>query len=150
MIDSLAEHVPCPVRTKTRGRSSVGSGCPAVVEALRRSVERRRRDGLSSDRIGRRVLVVELDLLERASGGRHRPGDHVGELAGDVEIAAAVVADVEHEIDNALPLESVDRVDQLLLRGGNMVVELKVTHDSARGCDGLDVLDGCLGYVGSL
>jgi len=32
MMDSLAEHVPGPVSTKTRGRLSVGSGYPGGVE----------------------------------------------------------------------------------------------------------------------
>ena len=101
MMDSLAEQVPGPVMMYTLLRFSVGSALargpapanPCVVEWNGVGVE-----GFAGHRIAARILVVEDDLLERAAAGQRGVADHVGELAGDVEIAAAVVAQVEDQI----------------------------------------------------
>src|SRR5690606_2367889 len=61
----------------------------------RRRVEWHGRQRPAGDGVRGGMLVVEQRALERAAA-RARAADHVGELARDVEEAAAVVAQVEH------------------------------------------------------
>ena len=61
------------------------------------------------------MLVIELRQLESLSGGRHVACNHVCELAGGGQESTAVVANVEHEIDQAwrtgVRKQLIDRVD---------------------------------------
>ena len=99
MIASLAEQVLSLVRTATRGRFSVGRAWPCGPENPWEVVWKG--TGVNGSPVtGSVVGYLSLNdrLLERLAGGRARPRDHVGHLARDVQVAAAVVADVEHEV----------------------------------------------------
>ncbi len=86
-------------------------------------MEQRRRERRAGDRVRGGILVVELGPLEyrAARASRDWPRDHVGELVRNVEVAAAVVADIQEQIADAL--HGVDRVDQLRLGRSNMIIE---------------------------
>jgi hypothetical protein len=88
------------------------------------------------------MLVVETHLLEEPAVGRTRTRDHVGELARDVEVTAAVVADVQHEVVDPGVAQLLDRRDQLLLGRGDVIVEQHVADAPERVVDGLHVLHG--------
>ena len=88
------------------------------------------------------MLVVELQFLEDSPGCRHGSGDHVGEFAGDVEKAPAVVAHVEHEVADAGLFEFVDRFDEQRLRRRDVIAEKDVADRAGRGVDRTDVLYG--------
>ena len=93
------------------------------------------------------MLAVELAQLESLSRGRRRTRDHVGDLAGDIEITAAVVADVEDQIVHAGALQLAECGHEFALRGRDMVVEEHVSDEVSAGrqkvctfCTGVSVM----------
>jgi hypothetical protein len=78
-------------------RTEVGQALAAraAAEALRHVEER---GSCAPNGLVERVAVVVVQPLEELAAGLPGPGDHVGQLGSDVEVAAAVVADVEHQV----------------------------------------------------
>ena len=94
--------------------------------------------------VGFRVLVVKYRALEHLSGRCRLTGDHVAELAGDVQVPAAVVAHVDDQVlDSAGHIvERAECVDQPRLGGSQVVVEEHVTNGGAGGgCHRAHMLD---------
>ena len=85
-------------------------------------------------------LSLKRRSLERLPCRRHRAGDHVGDLAGDRQQAAAVVAQVENEIRDVLNGQLRERVDELLLGRREVIVELYVADVAGWRADRADVL----------
>ena len=130
MMDSLAEQVPRSVRhehaSQVQGRQRLSGG---DGKSLRRRMKAERRDARLGHRIDGGMLAVELIQFEGLPrrGGRAR--DHVGDFAGDVEIAAAVVADVENEIMHPGALQLTERSHEFALGGRDVVVEEHVSDE---------------------
>ena len=102
----------------------------------------------SGHRVDRGILAVELIQLERLSGRRGRPRDHVGDLAGDVQVASAVIADVEDQIVHPGAFQLGERSDEFALCGREMVVEQHVSNQiPGRRRERLDVLYRSFGDV---
>ena len=91
-----------------------------------------RRDGLQGDGIHSRVFAVELGLLEGHSIGRTCTGDHPRHLTRDIEIAPAVVADVENQVGRA------DRGQRLTIGHINEAVAAAVDDGPLRAISGLN------------
>ena len=70
-------------------------------------------------------------------GGRRR--DHIGQFARDIQQAAAVVAQIEHQVVDRSRLELFHRGDQLRLGRCVVRVELQVADLATRRRDGPDV-----------
>ena len=114
-------------------RFSVGRACPLLIEkpcdVLWNSV------GVSAppvDRIGRRIACVELLLLEGLAG-HVRPADHPGEFACDVEVSAAVVAQVENEVGHVRGFQCVDAIDELTLGRRDVIGEQQIADSASAG-----------------
>ena len=87
-------------------------------------------------------LVIEKHLLEGLAGGDLRAGNHVSEFAGDIQIAAAVVAHVEHQVADAGRLEAAHGLDQLALGDIIVGVEGQIAHLARGRVDDALVLHG--------
>ena len=87
----------------------------------------RRLQGLARNGVGVGIFAVKF---QRAKGLTSNAGtrDHVGQLVGDIQIAATVVAQVQHQVGDVLIFQGSHRVDQPLLCRQNMPVEQKITH----------------------
>src|SRR5690606_27229924 len=117
-----------PLKVQRRKRGSGGQGGKPGGRVQERDWLQR----LPRYRVGRRVLVVELDLLEYAPGGLRIACNHVSDLARDREISAAVVPDVQDEFVDAGSCKLLDRVHEIFFRRGDMIIEQQV----ADGADG--------------
>ncbi|MNS98478.1 hypothetical protein D3C72_1328460 [compost metagenome] len=87
-------------------------------------------------------LVIGQHLLEGLAGGDLRTGNHVSELAGDIEVAAAVVAHVEHQVADAGRLEAAHGLGQLALGHVVVGVEGQIAHLARGRVDDALVLHG--------
>ena len=81
-------------------------------------------------RIDLGVLAVELQLAEDLAKGRDA-SDHVAGLRGDGQIAAAVVAQIEHEVRHLGVVQFAHCVDQPALGRRDVRVELEVADRAA-------------------
>ena len=117
-------------------------------EALGGGMKGYRRDRHVPHRIGGRVLAVELRELKGLARGWTRPGDHVGRLAGDVEVAASVVTDVEHQVSDSCVLQGRERRHQGILCRGRVIVEEHVANGAAIARDRAHALHRMRGDVG--
>src|SRR5229473_914753 len=101
----------------------------------------KRCDGALRYRIDGRILAVELVQFEGLPRRLVRARDHVGDLAGDVEKAPAVVADVENQIAHAGALQLAEGSDEFTFGGRDVIVEEHVSDEvSGRRGDGLYIL----------
>ncbi len=103
-----------------------------VLEPDRGRPEAGRHDRATVDRIGVRILGIEGGLLECLAAGACRVRDHVSELRRDIEIAAAVVPDVEHEILDPQRLELGNGGRQLSFGWRIVIVEQDVADLRSR------------------
>src|SRR4029079_13629645 len=79
-----------------RGQRLVGRA--SAWQARRGRIERRGCQAFAGHRIAAWILFVEYDVRDCAASGQRGVANHVGALAGQVEIAAAVVTQVEDQI----------------------------------------------------